>query len=296
MRVRYGPDGVHFFNRENGLNVLFNECVPPKSSWTLSPRQVSIALTNLCNLSCPHCYAPKSNATLKKEVLKNWIVELDKAGCFGIGFGGGEPTLHPDLVEICEFSNTQTRLSVTLTTNGLNLTETMIDRLKNSVNFIRVSMDGVGRTYEGIRGRSFDLFLSKIKMLSGRIPFGINYVVNNRTIGNLNDAAHLIEDLGASELLLLPEEAVGRGHKIDVQSLGYLKSWLSKYSGSVKLSVSASYEKQLCAVNPLEKENLGLAYAHIDATGCIKKSSFDVYGVQISSEGVMAAFHKLLRE
>ncbi len=294
MKVRYGPDGIHFFNRESGLNILLNEYVPPQKYWTFSPRQVSIALTNSCNLSCPHCYAPKNKAILPKELVKRWIAELDKANCFGIGFGGGEPTLYPDLLEICAFASSQTGLAVTMTTNGLNLTESMVSCLQDKINYIRVSMDGVGRTYENIRGRSFDLFISKIRLLTGKIPFGINYVVNNKTVKKLSVATSLIEDWGASELLLLPEEAVGRGHKIDEHSLRDLKNWVTKYKGSLKLAVSASYEKQLHAVNPLQKERPELAFAHIDANGYIRNSSFETRGVLISSKGVMEAFKELL--
>ena len=294
MKMRSGPDGIHLFSRDTGLNILLSEYIPAKRNWSFSPRQVSIALTNSCNLSCPHCYAPKHRAKLEKELVKEWILELDKANCFGIGFGGGEPTLYPDLIEICEFSNSKTDLAVTMTTHGLNLTESMVDSLRGRINFIRVSMDGVGQTYEGIRKKSFDYFISKIRLLSGKIPFGINYVVNNKTVSDLNKAALMIEEWGASELLLLPEEDVGRGRKIDDQSLNDLKQWLSKYTGALKLTVSASYEEQLCTVNPLKKEPQELAYAHIDASGYIRKSSFDTYGVPISSKGVMAAFRKLL--
>ena len=294
MKKRFGPDGILLFSRERGLNILLNECVPPREYWSLSPRQVSIALTNACNLSCPHCYAPKNRAVLEKELVKKWILELDKAGCFGIGFGGGEPTLYPHLVEICQFSSSQTELAVTMTTHGLNLTESMIDSLRGNVDYIRVSMDGVGQTYEEIRKNPFENFISKIQLLSGRIPFGINYVVNKKTVADLNVAVSLIEDLGASELLLLPEEAVGRGHKIDNQSLNNLKNWISGYKGTLQLTVSASYERQLCAVNPLKKEAPELAYAHIDACGNLKKSSFDAFGIPISSKGVMVAFRELL--
>ena len=294
MKVRRGPDGIHLFSRESGLNILLSEQIPAERDWTFSPRQVSIALTNSCNLSCPHCYAPKHKAILEKELVEKWILELDKANCFGIGFGGGEPMLYPDLLEICEFTRSQTGLAVTMTTHGLNLTESIVENLRGRLNYIRVSMDGVGRTYESIRKRSFDHFISKIGLVSGKIPFGINYVVNSKTISDLNEAALMIEDWGASELLLLPEEAVGRGHKIDEQSLNYLKLWLSKYKGALKLTVSASYEEKLCAVNPLSKEPKELAYAHIDASGYIRKSSFDAYGIPISTKGVMVAFQELL--
>ena len=63
MKIRKGPDGIHFFDRVSGTNLLLDELIPPPETWSKSPRQVSIALTNRCDLTCPHCYAPKTKAT-----------------------------------------------------------------------------------------------------------------------------------------------------------------------------------------------------------------------------------------
>ena len=46
LKTRYGPDGIHIFDRHSGLNILLDENVPNQDIWTLAPRQVSIALTN----------------------------------------------------------------------------------------------------------------------------------------------------------------------------------------------------------------------------------------------------------
>lgn len=46
MKLRLGPNGFHLFDRSSGLNVLLDEMHPTEASWSKSPRQVSIALTN----------------------------------------------------------------------------------------------------------------------------------------------------------------------------------------------------------------------------------------------------------
>src|SRR5436190_18664640 len=76
-RIRFGPSGMHVFDRRSGFNVLFDEVQPPKEVWAAAPRQVSIALTNACDLACPHCYAPKDHGALKFETLVAWLDELD---------------------------------------------------------------------------------------------------------------------------------------------------------------------------------------------------------------------------
>jgi MoaA/NifB/PqqE/SkfB family radical SAM enzyme len=204
-KSRFGPDGIHLFNRGTGTNILIDEVKISNDRWSKAPRQVSIALTNACDLACLHCYAPKRKAVLDFDLLTNWLRTLDLNGCMGVGFGGGEPTLYPKFVELCEYATNETGLAVTMTTHGHRLNDVFLSKLSGNIHFVRVSMDGVGSTYEGIRGRSFNGLIKKINLLKEIVPFGINYVVNSTTIGDLNEVAQIVVDLGASELLLLPE-------------------------------------------------------------------------------------------
>src|SRR3712207_8761783 len=40
LRVRAGPDGLHFFDRRTGLNVLLDEVQVDPALWAEAPRQV----------------------------------------------------------------------------------------------------------------------------------------------------------------------------------------------------------------------------------------------------------------
>ena len=206
MKLRIGPNGVHLFDRISGLNVLLDELRPKESVWSTSPRQVSIALTNVCDLHCKYCYAPKHKASLQGDQVIAWLKELDADGCLGIGFGGGEPTLHPDFVDICKRVADETRLAVTFTTHGHRLTPQLVKRLKGSIHFARISVDGVGRTYEQQRGKQFTSLLRGMESIASLSPFGINVVVNERTVVELDAISELAQKVGASELLLLPQQ------------------------------------------------------------------------------------------
>ena len=289
FKIRAGPAGVHFFDRSKGINILVDEIKPPPNVWSAAPRQVSVALTNACDLACPHCYAPKSPATLAFQQIASWLVELDANGCLGVGFGGGEPTLYPRLTELCSFAMRETRLAVTMTTHAHRMDDQMLNELKGNLNFVRVSMDGIGRTYESIRGRSFDTLIDRIKSLSRIVPFGINFVANSRTIGDIESAARLAEKLGASEFLLLPEEPVSGRGGIDPKSTRVLCEWVGRYQGSVPLSVSQAGSDGLPTCDPLSSETGLAAFAHIDASGLLKRTSFDSTGIRIGEDGVLAA-------
>lgn len=289
LKIRIGPAGVQFFNRRTGINVLIDEFSPPPKLWSTAPRQMSIALTNACDLTCPYCYVAKSLVMLDFEKLKNWLAELDMNGCIGVGFGGGEPTLYPRLVEICSFAANETKLAITMTTHAHRLSKQFLDALAGNLNFVRVSMDGVGSTYESIRNRSFDELIKHIVDIRRIFRFGINYIVNSRTFGDLESAIRLANDLGASEFLLLPEISVNGVGGISKETLDALRIWVDSYRGDVPLSISESHKEGFPFCDPFKTENKLSAFAHIDALGILKRTSFDLSGVQIHGGGIMAA-------
>jgi sulfatase maturation enzyme AslB (radical SAM superfamily) len=293
LKVRTGAAGIHLFNRNTGMNLLLDEIKLPSSKWSKAPRQVSIALTNTCDLSCDHCYAPKNPAVLDFDCLINWLLDLDANGCIGVGFGGGEPTLYPRLTELCSYTTQKTGLAVTMTTHAHHLSDQILKNLEGNVHFIRVSMDGVEETYESIRGRSFSALIQRIEALSKIVHFGINFVVNSKTIDDLDKAIEIGTRLGCSEFLLLPEEATLRTGGIDRKTRSILQEWMAKYCGHIPLTVSRNGAAGLPTCNLFSEETGLNAFAHIDASGILKTSSYDVKGIQILENGVMAALNKL---
>ena len=293
MKIRVGPDGVYFFDRQTGLNILVDEIKTPSNFWANAPRQVSIALTNACDLKCPYCYAPKYPATLNLGNVVSWLTELDINGCVGVGFGGGEPTLYPHFVELCKHTKQNTNLAVTFTTHSHHLNEKFLSKLEGSISFVRVSMDGVGSNYELLRGRAFPAFLSNLKLVKQLAPFGVNFVVNASTLSDLDEAVVLASEAGAIEFLLLPEQPNRGTSGIDERTTHDLQHWVNKYKGGIPLRVSEIGAEGLPTCDPFVKETGLRAYAHIDAMGNIKRSSFDNVGVPIKREGVLEALGML---
>lgn len=293
MRKRFGPDGILLFDRNTGVNLLIDEVKVPAHLWSKAPRHVSIALTNACDLNCYHCFAPKYPASINIERLMTWIDELDANGCLGIGFGGGEPTLYRKLPDICEYIVQNTGMAVTFTTHGHRIDDRLAAALKGKVHFIRVSMDGIGATYEKIRKRSFSALLQKFELICQIVPFGINYLVNRLTFPQIDKAIILASEVGASEFLVLPEVPTDRTDGIDRQTMHALREWVNSYDGPISLTVSESGREGMPVTDPLPKETGLRAYAHIDASGVLKRSSYDKEGVPIGPGGVMEALELL---
>jgi hypothetical protein len=293
MKSRIGPNGVHLFDRITGLNILLDELRPEEAVWSTSPRQLSIALTNVCDLHCAYCYAPKHKASLHADQVLGWLKELDAEGCLGIGFGGGEPTLHPDFVDICKRAAGETQLAVTFTTHGHHLTPQLAERLKGSIHFARISVDGVGRTYEEQRGKQFAGLLRGMESIATLSPFGINVVVNERTVAELDAMSELAQKVGASELLLLPQQATTAVASMDGVVGRALQDWVSRYKGKVRLAVSEAGASGLPTCDPTPDERGLQAYAHIDASGMLRASSYSPAGAKIGEVGVLSALKRL---
>lgn len=293
MKYRIGPNGVHLFDRMSGLNILLEEVPVEEAIWSIAPRQVSIALTNICDLHCAYCYAPKQKASLHATQVLDWLKELDTEGCLGVGFGGGEPTLHPDFVDICKRVAGETQLAVTFTTHGHRLTPQLVERLKGSIHFARISVDGVGSTYEEQRGKQFASLLRGMDTLATLSLFGINVVVNERTVTELDAISELAQKVGASELLLLPQQATTTVASIDGVIGRALQNWVFNYRGKVRLAVSEAGASGLPTCDPLPYERGLHSYAHIDASGLLRPSSYSPIGEKIGSEGVLSALDQL---
>lgn len=292
-KIRGGPAGVHAFHRQTGLNVLMDEIDVPVSLHARAPRQVSIALTNRCDLTCVHCYAPKSHDSLPYESLKRWLVELDSNGALGVGFGGGEPTLYRQFSELCHFVTSQTGMAVSLTTHGHHFGSERAEELRGAVNFVRVSMDGAGDVYESIRGRRFSKLVENLAHVRSVARFGINVVINHLTMPCLDDVARVAADTGACDLLLLPQVATHRVSGIRSIILQELRGWVETYRGTLRLSMSEGYTEGFPVCDPLTLESGLAGYAHIDARGQLKASSYAGTGIPIGDGTVLEAVDHL---
>lgn len=99
-----------------------------------------LELTYRCTEHCIHCYADDETNTrqeLKLEDYQKILDELKEMGCISILLTGGEPTLHPDFLEIAKYAKEKGFL-VDIFTNGLvadSLLKQMIELKPNSISF-----------------------------------------------------------------------------------------------------------------------------------------------------------------
>lgn len=293
MKVRREPRGLHFYERQNGLHVLFDECPIPTHECDEGPAVTSIALTNICDLSCPFCYAPKSRHTLSTDEVVGWCKELAALGTLEVAVGGGEPTLYPNLPELCRTIWSETNMGVSITTHGQHLGNELVNALAGSVSLIRISIDAPEPHYSLIRRRPLQIAVENVRRLAGRIPFAVNTVINRATLPYLDELAILVRELAAVDWLLLPEVRSGEFTLTDLEWQA-LDRWISEHRFDFELRTAAEAAGHLSG--PFLFENMSEDYAHISADGYLRRRSYANGGVPLRGNTVLNALRELRRD
>lgn len=178
-----------------------------------------------CNLQCTHCLnasgpvdpwlAPMAAADVERHV-----AEAARLGAREVYFTGGEPFLHPRILEL--IAHALARLPATVLTNGTLITERVADRLAELAEGtrysleIRVSLDDPDRdANDRVRGRgAFDRALAAIARLHRR---GLPAILTATDLGTSGPGLYdrlrgLLLDAGVAKprIKLLPMFPVGR--------------------------------------------------------------------------------------
>ena len=204
--------------------------VLPDDAWTPArlpsrarPLEVHLAVTARCPLGCPGCYvdARAHGEHPTTAELRERLDAIDAAAAFTVAFGGGEPLLRTDLLELAEHSRSRGLLPV-LTTSGAGLTAARIAELRAFAQ-VNVSYDGGDDAMRHTRGTDASFAERAIELLAaggGRV--GVNVLLTRETFPRLDATLRRAATLGAAEAQLLRYKPAGRA-----AGLSYLARRLS---------------------------------------------------------------------
>lgn len=182
-------------------------------------------LTEGCNLACRHCWLgprfdPAGNRypTLPVETFEAAIREAKPLGLSGVKLTGGEPLLHPRILELLEIVQRE-KLGLTVETNGLLCTpEIAAAIVRSPVRFVSVSIDGAdAETHEWMRGvpGSFEAARRAVRhLVAAGIRPQVIFSVVRRNAGQLEAMVRMVEELGASSLKFNVVQPTARGEQM----------------------------------------------------------------------------------
>ena len=104
--------------------------------------KIFLHATYNCNANCVHCAVPKTKSTVSKENFNKIVAMARKENAEYLIIGGGEPMMHPDILNMVEYAAVN-GLKVKIETNGMLLNKEKLERLSKSIFQINTSIDGV---------------------------------------------------------------------------------------------------------------------------------------------------------
>jgi uncharacterized protein len=196
------------------------------------PIEVTLFLTNQCNLRCIYCYAsagdmkPETMAPFIGEAAINTIVKNASKNSIGeiqLGFhGGGEPTLEWDLlVHLTKYCKRQAEIyelsaNISMATNGI-LSNEQVDWLVDNLNGVNLSFDGTEKFQNYQRplidgSGSFEVVYKTAKRMDQHnFPYGIRCTVTDENVRALEEIVRFIgREFNCSYVHLEPVFVCGR--------------------------------------------------------------------------------------
>ncbi len=153
-----------------------------------------IEVTNDCDLKCPVCYANSGSGghlpLPKINEMLDFFVDSEFGSAEILQISGGEPTTHPEIIEIIKLAREKKIKYVMLNTNGLRIAEDeeFVEKLAQfKGNFeIYLQFDGFDeKVYRHLRGR--DLLEIKLKAIENLTKYKIPITLVSTVEKGIND-------------------------------------------------------------------------------------------------------------
>lgn len=146
------------------------------------------SITEECDLNCKFCFADSTQPwedELTTQEIYALLDNIAEAGTQAIVFGGGEPTLREDLVEVMHYAARYKNMFVALNTHGQWLDRKYVRGLVNAgISQVKVSVDGLKESHDWNRGEG--TFDKCIQALKNCVDAGIKSVIWIATISQMN--------------------------------------------------------------------------------------------------------------
>ncbi|HIE38541.1 MAG TPA: radical SAM protein [Anaerolineae bacterium] len=181
---------------------------PPRA--LAAPETIHFSVTGRCDQACAGCfYSARPGSAVRPsdapfELFQRVVRQAAKARVFQMALGGGEPLLHPRLLEMVRLAR-RSGIVPNLTTNGNLLTVEMAVALREAgLGQVQISLNGAS---EGTNRATRPNFAQALAAMEGcraaGLRFGINFLLTRTVLPDLEQVFRLGEFLGAATVNLL---------------------------------------------------------------------------------------------
>ncbi len=185
-------------------------------------------MTRRCNLRCVHCYAQSEDISYDNELThEQSLAMIDNLAEFGVPvllFSGGEPLVHPRLVEYAQYAVSKGMRAV-ISTNGTLITKEKAKILKEiGLSYVGISLDGLEETHDKFRGvkGSFKKAMAAIEHCQeAGIKVGLRFTINKRNVQDIPGIFDLLEEKQIPRACFYHLVYSGRGSEIAKEDLSH---------------------------------------------------------------------------
>ncbi len=185
------------------------------SSLTSQMKRCEMIITEYCNFSCPYCrglkdyiYGDRKHKQLTlDEIKQNINYWCEGQPLENIRFSGGEPTMHPDIVEVIKYAKQSGIKRIAISTNGSNKLELYKELIEAGVNDFSISLDACcaedgDKMSGGVKG-SWEIVIKNIKEISKLTYVSVGVVLNELNIDKTIDTIKFADSLGVSDIRII---------------------------------------------------------------------------------------------
>ncbi|MBU1193865.1 MAG: 12,18-didecarboxysiroheme deacetylase [Proteobacteria bacterium] len=217
------PSDALRYSRESGQLpshlLQFSKDKKPVVVWNMTRR---------CNLKCVHCYARSEDISYDNELThEQSLAMIDDLAAFGVPvllFSGGEPLVHPRLMEYAQYAVSKGMRAV-ISTNGTLITEEKAKILKDiGLSYVGISLDGMEETHDKFRGvkGAFQKAMHAIdNCQKAGIKVGLRFTINKRNVQDIPGIFDLLEKKNIPRACFYHLVYSGRGSEIAKEDLSH---------------------------------------------------------------------------
>ncbi|EYE87324.1 hypothetical protein Q428_13950 [Fervidicella metallireducens AeB] len=193
------------------------------------PYQLTVDITNRCNLRCLHCYnfSGENNICTEGEMTDSELVALVKDIAsikpLNVCFCGGEPLLRKDILLKCIKILNDEGIQVSFVTNGLLLTPEVSKQLKEAgLSRAQISIDGIGKSHDRLRRHegAFEKAAEALQNLKDvKIETGVAFTPTSWNTEEFDQIVDFCIELSVREIRVQATMPIGRGEENDREIL-----------------------------------------------------------------------------
>jgi MoaA/NifB/PqqE/SkfB family radical SAM enzyme len=230
-------------------------------------KQLSMHITDLCNEKCGFCVVGSPLAktdAVKYEDLIRFLAVNAGDGYETLNLHGGEPTIHPKLLDLLDTAQLLGYPEVQIQTNGRRLRDmSFVRKLTDlGVRLFVISLHGADAHTQDCQTQTPGGFAETIEGIKNAkkagIPVRVNTVLTRMNMGQLGNICRLCVDLGVDHINISNLHPVGSGYfALDMQAptvaetRAHLLPVLDELTAQGRKVTLEGYP--LCAVTPYEQ-------------------------------------------